>query len=170
MAASWTERRAKETDVTRETRQFDQRTVHEAAAWYARTAAENVSSEDWTDLDAWLDQDPEHRRAFEATAALSRSLQMLGTDERLRAIHDSAFSGGDGLRKGMGDRGNRWFAPRQLALAASVLAALIVPTLYYMGSGDAPQTSYFETAVAERRSIELDDGSSRSGAVRRRAG
>lgn len=140
--------------------QFDQRIVDAAAEWYARTAAEDASTADWSELRAWLNQDTEHRRAFEAMQDMSRSLQVLGTDERLRAVHDTAFSGGDEQVRSIGDRRTKWSASRQLALAASVLAALIIPTLYYMGSEDAPETSYLETGVGERQTFELADGSS----------
>ncbi len=141
--------------------------IEQAAAWYARISADDVTLQDCEDLEAWLEQDPEHRTIFELTERTLGKLRTLGDDPRLQALHDSA----PGISTVAGDaeviplrsqrRGRRWaLRPRQMALAASVLVALLIPLLYFIGGQDAPDATDYETAVGERKIIELEDGSS----------
>lgn len=141
--------------------------IEQAAAWYARVSADDVTLQDFEDLEAWLGQDPEHRRMFELTERTLGKLTSLGDDPRLQALHDSVpgilSSSEDAkivpLRPGR--RRRRWaLQPRQMALAAGVLVALFVPLLYFMGSQEAPEATNYETAVGERKAIDLEDGSS----------
>ncbi len=140
--------------------------IEQAATWYARISADDVTLQDCEDLEAWLEQDTEHRRVFELTESTLGMLRSLGDDPRLQALHDSApgiaSQSEDAkvvpLRSG---RRRTWaLQPRQMALAASVLVALFVPMLYFMGSQEVPEETSYETAVGERKAIDLEDGSS----------
>ncbi len=144
------------------------RIIEQAAAWHARLAADDVTSQDWRDLEAWLEQDSAHRDTFESLDRLSGALRSLGDAPVLQALHDSVPNIASvseaaeivPLRPGKVRRRIWGLAPRQMALAASVLVALLVPLLYFMGSQEAPEATNHETAVGERQAIELEDGSS----------
>ena len=82
----------------------------------------------------------------------------------MQTLHDSvpalASDSDPVLRARNGKAQRKWnMQPFQMAFAASVLVALIVPLLYYMGGEEAPEPKSFEAAVGERRTIDLDDGS-----------
>ena len=141
--------------------------IEQAAAWYARVSADDVTLQDCQDLEAWLEQDSRHSEIFEGMELTYGKLRSLGDDPRLQALHDSApgiaFDSENGevvpLHPGRTRRG--WnLERRHMALAAGVLVALFVPLLYFMGSEQAPETASYETVVAERSEIDLDDGSS----------
>jgi len=141
--------------------------IKQAAAWHARLAADDVTSQDWRDLEAWLEQDPAHRDTFESLERMSGALRSLGDDPMLQALHDSApdiasvSEDAKIVRLRPGKARRAWaLQPRQMALAAGVLVALIVPLLYFMGSEQVPESTNYETAVAERKAIDLEDGSS----------
>ncbi len=141
--------------------------IEQAAAWHARMAADDVTPQDWEDLGAWLEQHPAHRETFESLERMSGALRSLGDEPMLQALHDSApniaaMSGDAEIVPFRPGKARRAWAlrPRQMALAASVLVALFVPLLYFMGSQEAPEATNYETAVGERRTIELEDGSS----------
>ena len=53
-------------------------------------AADDVTSQDWRDLEAWLEQDPVHRDTFDSLERMSGALRSLGDDPMLQALHDSA--------------------------------------------------------------------------------
>ncbi len=141
--------------------------IEQAAAWYARVSADDVTLQDCQDLEAWLEQDPEHREIFELTELTLGKLRSLGDDPRLQALHDSApgiaskSDNGEVVPLHAGRTRRAWNLDRRhMAIAAGVLVALFVPLLYFMGSEQAPETTSYETVVAERRTIDLEDSSS----------
>ncbi len=139
--------------------------IEQAAAWQARLVADDVTSQDWRDLEAWLEQDPAHRETFESMERMSGALRSLGDDPMLLALHDSvpdiaAMSGDAEIVPLRPRKARRTWAlqPREMALAASVLVALIVPLLYFMGKEQVPEATNYETTVGELKAIELEDG------------
>ena len=141
--------------------------IEQAAAWHARMAADDVTPQDWEDLRAWLEQHPAHRDTFESLERMSGALRSLGDEPMLQALHDSApniaaMSGDAEIVPFRPGKARRTWAlqPRQMAIAASVLVALIVPLLYFMGDEQTTEATDYETVVAERKSIDLEDGTS----------
>ena len=141
--------------------------IEQTAAWHARLSAEDVTSDDWQEFKAWLNQDTAHREVFESMGQMSAALRELGDDSRLQALHDSApatasVSGDSQVRAIPATKRRRsWqMRPRHMALAAGVLAALIVPLLYFMAEQEVPEQTNYRTAIGERQTIALNDGSS----------
>ncbi|MGI9342953.1 MAG: FecR family protein [Gammaproteobacteria bacterium] len=143
--------------------------IDTAAGFHARVASGEMTADDWRELEDWLDRDDEHRRVFESMGQMSDAMSSLGSaagrrvldevapelsaelDEiraEANAANDEAATGG-------------WSA-RTWALAASLLIALAIPVAYFVGGDDAPVPSAYEAAIGERRTIDLDDGSSLS--------
>ena len=138
-------------------------TINQAAEWIARIGAEDVSERDWQELRAWLDKDATHRDVFESMQAMSGSLRWLGDDDRLRASHDRVMqlaAEGENDSDIEGGSSSRKLGPSQFALAAGVLLALVIPILYFIDAGKPPAVDLYQTAVGQRQSIELKDGSS----------
>lgn len=64
--------------------------IEQAAQWHARLSADDVNSQDWWELEAWLEQDPARRDTFESLERMSGALRSLGDDPMLQALRDSA--------------------------------------------------------------------------------
>lgn len=121
--------------VMRETHGISPATKAEAATWLARMHADDRSEADASAFRAWLDQRPEHARAFEAVTNL--------------------WDLTDGLRTEGVPQTRRVFVKRRTVLAAfgSMAAA---------GAGFAVwQQAYagvYETGIGEQKRITLSDG------------
>lgn len=123
-----------------------------AAGWFARQRSGDMTETDEAALERWLAAAPEHgaayesvRRAWSGAAALRADPQVLALRERWngpRATRRSAFG----------------------PIAAAVLAAASLATAGGVGwrvwSGPHPlKDESFQTAVGERSTVELPDGS-----------
>lgn len=98
------------------------------------------------DVDTWLQQSDEHRRAFSAMSALWGQAEDVGALRARRGQPEGHRS------RALGPRKRRWAAAAGLALAAS-LALLAFPGVQLWLSAD------HQTGVAELKDIVLDDGS-----------
>ncbi len=139
--------------------------IEQAARWSARLAADDVTPQDWRDFEAWVEQDPAHLDTYGSLERMSGALRSLGDKPMLQALHDSAPGIASVSEDAMvvplrtGKRRRAWaLQPLHMALAASVLVALVVPLLYFMGSQEVLEATDFESAVGERRVIDLADG------------
>jgi transmembrane sensor len=141
--------------------------VEQAAAYHARMAAHDMTPAEWAELEAWINEHPEHRRVFMSIGDLSHSLRILGSDAGKGALRDVApdlvpvlEDCANTARSAENER--RGWQPWRMAIAASVLLAAIVPVLYYVAgsSQPAPEPALHQTAKAERKSVVLGDGSS----------
>lgn len=122
----------------------------QAAAWFARLRADDVSQADTRQWQAWLEQDPRHRSAYERLERLWSSLGQHATHAEI------------GQRLAAADAGEA--APRRthrrgwlIGMAAS-LAALAFGG--WMATRPAVEGDPLEyaTAVGEQRSVMPEDG------------
>lgn len=135
------------------------RTDQQAAFWFARLRADDVSQSDREAWQRWLEQARAHRDAYARIEALWSALGEFATaqgiGERLSASRAPAA---DALptpaisRRREPPRRRRWPA----ALAAGV--ALIAAGAFFALRTGAPAEADYRTDTGERRSLQLEDG------------
>ncbi len=114
--------------------------IREASAWFVRLGAEEATEEDGLACRRWIDADPLHRLAWERVQSLSRQFGQVEPRAGLAALDRAPMRG----RR----RALKAFA---LVLGTGGLAAAGLPWRSW--------TSDVGTAVGERRSATLPDGS-----------
>jgi transmembrane sensor len=117
----------------------------EAAVWIWRMDSPAVAAPDRQAFEAWLRQDPRHRRAVAELSAVWGALDGLAEAKREEKI--ATFTNTKPL---LDHPRRRWFA------AAAVLAAIAVGAAW-MQRGSELQT--LATAVGQQRNVTLADGS-----------
>lgn len=130
-------------------RSHPQSVIDQASAWVVRLGGDEVSDADYEALEAWLEQAPEHRPAFEEAQGLWAAL---GQD---RAALDAALTRSAPRTPSTRHPGvsRRWlWGAGGLAVAALACAVLIGPVL-------SSRAVTYVTAPGERRTIALSDGS-----------
>jgi transmembrane sensor len=119
----------------------------EAAVWLARLHSDHRSADVERGFRAWFAADPLHAAAFERMTQSWEATRALRSEQISRPSADAASRG----------RGTRRAA--FIALAASI-AALSVAGGWFLGSSrEAVHAPVIETALGERRSLVLADGS-----------
>src|ERR1700693_49456 len=122
----------------------------EAAVWTWRLDAGPLGPVDQQAYDAWLRQDPRHRRAVEELSRVwqaPRGLAEAKRDEKIATFTDAARRAAQ-----------RVHHRRCLAAAAAAAAVLVaVGALLWLSQGSEIQT--LATAVGQQRSVTLADGS-----------
>ena len=134
--------------------------VHETAAYWAmRLSSEDCGPADRAAFLAWRDENPDHAAAFERTERALRTVDRHMADPELEDLSRQVLAE---------------TAPRQAApvrwLVAGIAASLCIlaglSALLLSGPGQVPQTETmtaalktYETAVGERSTITLSDGS-----------
>ena len=121
----------------------------EAAAWVWRMEGGLAAGADPDGFEAWLRQDPRHRRALEELTKVWETLDGIAASP-LAALPDLPAAG----EIQQGTRSNRrplWFA----AAAAAAAAGLAVAVWMNRGS----ETQILQTAVGQHRDVVLADGS-----------
>ncbi|HWT42889.1 MAG TPA: FecR domain-containing protein [Sphingopyxis sp.] len=121
------------------------RILIEAAAWHAASDSDNM---DWDALTRWMEADPRHAAAYDELMVTSALL-----DEHRAALHPETrgAANDDGALPAAPSR-RRWLAWGGMAVAASLTAFLVLPTL------SEPSPSLYATGDAAR-TIALEDGS-----------
>lgn len=128
--------------------------TREAAAWFARLRADDVSEQDRTRFERWLAADPRNRLAFSGFERFWSTTGTYAAEREVAEVTRGAIAESKRVEKSRLIGGMR--RRRYLALAASLLLAVGVVALL----GVWPRFSNtYETAVGEQRSIVLDDGS-----------
>ena len=142
-------------------------TIIEAAEFHARVVANDVTMTDWHELEIWIDRHPKHRAVFKLMEQVSRTLRLLGSGAGAKALSAISPDLVPTLQEceafaGSTTSGERPWRARQrhVAIAASIAAILVIPVLYFLGSGSAPapELLVYETAVRERKTVKLVDG------------
>jgi transmembrane sensor len=124
----------------------------EAAVWLVRVQSDAATGEDWLALERWLAGAPERLAAFEAVERLSAELdehapELLARLDRPASVH--------ALRpRRPAARRARW-RPAWAVAASLVIAAVAFWRLY----PPPPSAQVFSTALGERRTVILADGS-----------
>ena len=118
----------------------------QAAAWFVRLRADDVSERDRLQWRAWLAQDPWHRHAYAQFETLWSSLGDFAPTPEVAVQVRAAARGLDRPPRAWP---LRWVAA--LAMVAVLVGALM------LRKPVAPDTSY-ATSLGERRSLQLSDG------------
>jgi transmembrane sensor len=122
----------------------------EAADWYARLRAEDVSEIDAARFRAWIAADPAHRREFEAIDDFWGDLEVIGASpEVLRERGSIARRRATRAPKSGG-------AGRRIVWAAAAAAMLVIGVIAWTYGG---RTDGYVTGIGEQRIVTLSDGS-----------
>lgn len=121
-----------------------------AEHWFGRMSSADCDAAERAAFARWHDARPEHAAAYARVEYLYRRSAALGADPRWRALAQGARQ--RTARKARLRRGLRWGLP--LAAAASA-----VLTVGYLRWDPVQPEQRYATAVGERRTLTLDDGS-----------
>jgi transmembrane sensor len=119
----------------------------EAATWIWRMDSATADAADRQAFDAWLRQDPRHRRAAAELSAVWGALDGLAEAKREEKI--ATFT--NAAKPSMAQKSQRWWFA-----AAAMIAAIAVGVLW-LQKGSERQT--LATAVGQQRNVTLADGS-----------
>ena len=121
----------------------------EAGQWVWRLDSGAVGSAEQEAFDAWLRQDPRHRRAFEELSRVWNTMDGLeGAKDALRAQDLEALADVD---PGASRRTFLRFA------AAALVLVMLGAAIWWTRAGNETQT--LATAVGQQRNVTLADGS-----------
>jgi transmembrane sensor len=119
----------------------------EAADWYARLRATEISELDAVRFRTWLAGDPARRREFEAIDAFWDDLKSIESSPEIKRVRAEIAAGRKRVgRSGMGAR---------LASAAVILLSVCGGVFYWQQR----EASHYATEVGEQRTLPLSDGS-----------
>jgi transmembrane sensor len=119
----------------------------EAAAWTWRLDSADVGAIDQRAFDAWVRQDPRHRRAMDEMSKAWKSLDGLGEVKRGEKI--ATFT--DAADRAPTHRRHSWW----YAVAATIAVAIAGAAWLRQGS----EVQILATAVGQQRNVTLIDGS-----------
>jgi transmembrane sensor len=119
----------------------------EAAEWTWRMDSETVTAADQQAFDAWLRQDPRHRRSYEELTRVWRTLDGLAEAKRDEKIATLTHAG---KPPETNPRRHGW-------LAAAAVVVVAVSSVVWLQTGREVQT--LATAVGQQRNVTLADGS-----------
>ncbi len=140
--------------------------IEQAAAFHTRIAAREMTPEHWEELESWINEDPEHRRVLEAMGDMAQVLPPLGRSVDAEAVPAQLaellpmLQDARDVANSSTDRHRSW-QPWHVALAAGVVVAVALSMFFLVPDGQptTPQFQAFESAIAERRIVGLNDGS-----------
>ena len=139
----------------------DRARLDQAVSWHVRLHSGEAGESEWQDFTAWLEADPENRRALERVEDLSEELDAARDEIRAGLRQLEAAKAADNV---VVLTVRRWArqaatAPRGLAAAALVAASLVIA----IGLGQlwpgAPASQMYATRIGEQRLVTLADGS-----------
>lgn len=132
----------------------------QADRWLARQRAPGLAQAERAEFQRWLQARPEHAHAYAAADALWNELAALQQDEEIAALGRAAER--PGVAAARPGAGRPWWLGIAAAacLAALALAggAWLLKPVLFPSQGALPHATY-ATAIGERRSITLEDGS-----------
>jgi transmembrane sensor len=125
------------------------KTDREAADWFARLNADDVTAEDHTRFEAWLHANTVHEKAYSELCATWTELRRAGPLVR-------AVSFGQAMNAASApERPRRRWLAGAIAAAVGAIALAVGWNLYKQ-----QESSRFQTAVGEQAAVALPDGSS----------
>jgi transmembrane sensor len=119
----------------------------EAALWIWRLDSGTLAAAEQHSYEAWLRQDPRHKRAIEEFSGVWQALD--GLDAAKRGEKIATFTDAGRQRYARGAR--RWW------LAAAAMLAMVLAGAIWLQQGSEIQT--LATAVGQQRNVTLADGS-----------
>ncbi|HUE79614.1 MAG TPA: FecR domain-containing protein [Sphingomicrobium sp.] len=126
----------------------------QAGDWCVRLASNTMSREDEAQFDAWLAGDPANSACFDKALKVWHSLHAVADSPEMIGRRADAL---EALRRANRERWSRKVANRlrwPLAMAASFALVLVSSLLVLVDGPDS-----YETAIGERRTFVLADGS-----------
>ncbi len=136
-----------------------------AAAWHERMDDPQTEPEVWAEFETWLAADPRHQAAYEAIDRMWSQMKGASVDPRVLELRREALSAAAPASAGPGG----W----RRAIAATVVMGIIAGTAFLAipalrdlapDPGDPvsrqDEDGAFRTAVGERSTVALPDGSS----------
>lgn len=131
-----------------------------AAYWFARLRSDRVSAADRRRFERWLGEDPENRAAWMASEAAWNTAGEAAADPEILAMR----------RQALAMRPDAWTSRwrRHAGLAAATLVVLLglspllprlEPWLRGESAGSAAEAPVYQTAVGQRSTVALPDGS-----------
>lgn len=126
------------------------RTEQEAADWFARMNADDVTADDRARFEAWLHANPVHEKAYDELCGTWTELRKAGPLVRAVSFGQAMNAATAPSRP----QAKRWLAGA-IAAAVSVIAVAVGWNLFKQ-----QETSRFQTAVGEQAAVALPDGSS----------
>lgn len=137
--------------------------TREAAAWFSRLRADDVSEEDRARFERWLETDPRHRNAY---AAFEHFWSKTGDYASERGVADATHAADQAAKAAevhvaaraaqARARVARHSRRRYFATAASVCAMVLAVAFMVLWSGN---NQAYQTGIGEQRSVMLADGS-----------
>ena len=129
----------------------------EAAAWIWRMESGSPTTADPEGFDAWLRQDPRHRRAVDELSKVWESLDALAEAPRAQVLPPPAEPAPHIMLSGhpLTDR-HPVFDRRPLWLAAAAVLVAAVAGAVWLNKGS--ETQVLATAVGQHRNVVLADG------------
>lgn len=124
------------------------RIAEQAAVHFARR--HGASLPERRERDIWLHADPAHAKAYDRLQKLWEQSNHLADDQELQALKAADLAA---LRRG------RWFRPQRFAAIAATLVLLVGAGVLVSQRMPSPPPLTFATALGERRTEMLDDGS-----------
>jgi transmembrane sensor len=125
---------------------MDDQIIEQAADWVTRLQGGSLHPRDREQLAAWLDDSAEHRRVFERMAGVLERTEVLQSlsPETGRAASVTEL-------RPVRTAATRWYVPTGAIAAAAALVGLL---FLFAGS-----SLNIDTAIGERRTVPLEDGS-----------
>ncbi len=133
-------------------------TVKAAAAWYERLQREEVTEDTQNAFAAWLAQSDDRSRAYESVKKTWTQVRSAALDPQILALrHETALR--LTRRASAAIRPVRWAAAAVVLIVLCGTAATLGGWLPLHHSLPGPGTSRYATAIGERMSVTLNDGS-----------
>jgi transmembrane sensor len=133
-------------------------TVKEAAIWYERLHRPGVSEETRNALATWLAQSVDRRTAYESVERTWTQVHRTALDPQILALrHETALR--LTRRASAAIRPLRWAAAAVVLIVLCGTAATLGSWLPLRDSPHGRDTSRYATAIGERMSVTLNDGS-----------
>ena len=123
----------------------------EAVAWYDRLNAGDADEKRWLEFTTWLEADPANAEAFDRVEDFHAQLGELRGKAATPALKPEDGAGFTAPRRPW--REVAWVLPAGLAVAAGIAA------LIFAGDPGQMVLTTYATAIGERRTVSLSDGS-----------
>lgn len=126
--------------------------LEQATQWFMRVRSEDARVEDLPELKRWIDSDPRNEQAYRQVAGAWAGIGAHAATPEIMVARRNAL---DNAHRAASRRWSvRGWCSQHLALAASVMVAVIGTALYFY-----LQQGVYTTGIGEQRALRLEDGS-----------
>lgn len=131
----------------------------DAARWDARLRAADCTADERLAFNAWCQTSPQNQEEYDRLRALLSDLRSAGNAPEIRALREWAIESTESDSTKVGKRRHAvWFA-MAATLSAVAIGVWITANLPVTSQIASPTVAKFATAVGERSTASLDDGS-----------